>query len=294
MGYIIMTDATCDLPASVAEELGVTVLPMEYIVDGKSYTYASDFSGPVMKRLSEALKEGKAAVTSQINTFAFTGAFEPLLEAGHDIIFISFSSALSGQYLSALSAAKELSQRFTDRKIACVNSKCASTGEGLLVYYAARRKDELNFDQMVDYIENLKMKIVHWFTVDDLKYLKRGGRISGATAAMATILNIKPVMHVNDEGMLVSVGKVRGRKNSLKALVENIKAGMDREAADMVVISQFDAEEDAQYVAELIRAECGVDKIMMADIGPSTGVHSGPGTMALFCLGDRKKMAKQS
>ncbi len=288
MGYRIITDATCDLPPEIIAELDVTVLPMDYTIDGESRSYNPQFSGTEIRDLVDAMIGGKTPVTSQINTFTFANMFEPVFKEGEDIIFICFSSALSSQYSSSLVAAEQLCGKYAGRRAVCIDSRCASGGEGLLVYYAARRRSELDFDGMVSYIESIKQNIVHWFTVDDLQYLKRGGRISGATAAMGTILNVKPIMHVDEEGRLISTEKAKGRKKSLKALVAKMKLSFDKQNADVVIICNMGALEDAEYVKLLVCEECGISNIIMSNIGPSVGSHSGPGTIALFFYGDRK------
>lgn len=212
MSYKIITDATSDLPLALAQQWGVEVLPMDYTLDGQPHTYAPGNSDVPLPEIFNAMRNGAVAVTSQINAFSFTKAFEPYLQQGLDIIYIGFSSALSGTVASAGIAKAELLEKYPDRKIAVVDSLCASMGQGLYVYYAARLQKELDFDAMVAWLEENKLHFVHWFTVDDLVYLKRGGRVSGATAAIATVLQIKPVMHVDELGRLIAIDKVQGRK----------------------------------------------------------------------------------
>lgn len=287
MSYKIITDATSDLPLALAQQWGVEVLPMDYTLDGQPHTYAPGNSDVPLPEIFNAMRNGAVAVTSQINAFSFTKAFEPYLQQGLDIIYIGFSSALSGTVASAGIAKAELLEKYPDRKIAVVDSLCASMGQGLYVYYAARLQKELDFDAMVAWLEENKLHFVHWFTVDDLAYLKRGGRVSGATAAIATVLQIKPVMHVDELGRLIAIDKVQGRKKSLKALVDHMVNAVDKEKADVVFIGHCDAYKDAELVAAQVRERVGIHNIVIDDIGIVIGAHSGPGTVALFFFGKR-------
>ncbi len=288
MAYRIFTDATSDITMELAKSLNVTVLPMEFTVGGQSQKHVPGDAGLNLKALFDAMRGGEQVVTSQINAFQFTEAFEPVLEAGEDLIHIGFSTALSGSTASGQLAVDELKKRYPERKIACIDSRAASLGEGLLVYYAARLQKELDFDQMVDWLEVNKQHFCHWFTVDDLVYLKRGGRVSGATAAIATVLNIKPAMHVNNEGQLIALDKVAGRKRSLKWLVDSMERTIDKEKADTVFVGHCDALEDAQFVAGLVKERFNIADIRIYDIGITIGAHSGPGTIALFHYGKGK------
>ncbi len=288
MSYRIFTDATSDITVELAKSINVTVLPMEFSIGGKSQRHVPGDAGLNLKALFDAMRGGQQAVTSQINAFQFTEAFEPVLEAGEDLIHIGFSTALSGSTASGKLAVEELKKRYPNRKIACIDSRAASLGEGLLVYSASKLQNELDFDQMVDWIESNKQNICHWFTVDDLVYLKRGGRVSGATAAIATVLNIKPVMHVNNEGQLIALDKVAGRKRSLKWLVDSMEKKIDKEKANTVFVGHCDAMEDAQYVAGLVKERFNIADIRIYDIGITIGAHSGPGTIALFHYGKEK------
>jgi DegV family protein with EDD domain len=235
----------------------------------------------------EKMRAGIPVTTAQVNTFTFIEAFEPVLKGGEDVLYIGFSSKLSGTVQSAFSAAEELNAKYPDRKVVVIDSCSASLGEGLLVYYAARKHD-LSLDDLAKWVEENKLRFVHWFTVDDLVYLKRGGRISGATAAIATILNIKPVMHVDNEGFLVAVEKVQGRKKSLRSLFERMEKTVDTKATDTVFIGHCVAKPDAEYVASLVHEKYPDMMIHIDDIGTSVGAHSGPGTIALFFVGNER------
>ncbi|MEG1525567.1 MAG: DegV family protein [Clostridia bacterium] len=286
MSYRIFTDATSDLPKEIAAQLNVTVLPMAFLMEGREYQYVPGNSEMPIEMFYQKMRDGVAVNTVQINTFQFVEAFTPALEAGEDVIYIGFSSGLSGTIGSANAAAAELMGQYPERRIACIDSLCASLGEGLLVTYAARQHSKLSFDEMVNWCENNKRNAVHWFTVNDLVYLKRGGRVSGATAAMATVLQIKPVMHVDDEGNLVAVSKVQGRKKSLRALIDNMKATVDLDMTDIVYVGNCDCLEDANSVADWVRENFpSIKELLVSTIGTSIGAHAGPGTVALFFFG---------
>ena len=287
MSYRIFTDATSDLPAQFAEQLHVTVLPMGFTMEEKEYFYIPGKSDMPIETFFEKMRAGIPVTTAQVNTFTFIEAFEPVLKGGEDVLYIGLSSKLSGTVQSAFSAAEELGAKYPDRKVAVIDSCSASLGLGLLVYYTARKHD-LSIGDLAKWVEENKLRFVHWFTVDDLVYLKRGGRISGATAAIATILNIKPVMHVDNEGYLVAVEKVQGRKKSLRALFERMEKTVDTKATDTVFIGHCVAKPDAEYVAGLIHEKYPDIMIHIDDIGTSVGAHSGPGTIALFFVGSER------
>ena len=287
MSYRIFTDATSDLPAQFAESLQVTVLPMGFTMEEKEYFYIPGRSDMPIETFFEKMRAGVPVTTAQVNTFAFLEAFEPVLQAGEDILYIGFSSKLSGTVQSALAAAEELKTKYPARKVVVVDSCSASLGEGLLVYYAARKHD-LSLEALAKWVEDNKLRFVHWFTVDDLVYLKRGGRISGATAAIATILNIKPVMHVDNEGYLVAVEKVQGRKKSLRSLFERMEKTVDTTVTDTVFIGHCASKADAEYVATLVHEKYPNMMVHIDDIGTSIGAHSGPGTIALFFVGNER------
>ena len=214
---------------------------------------------------------------------------EPVLASGEDALILAFSSGLSTTYQSACIAADEMKERFPERKILVVDSLCASLGQGLLAYYAARKRDEgLGLEELKAWLEDNKLHLCHWFTVNDLMYLKRGGRINAATAIMGTMLSIKPILHVDNEGHLVSVGKARGRKASIAALADKaaeLGQGYDN---SLMFISHGDCREDAQALAELVKERCGVKEVYINYVGAVIGSHSGPGTLALFFLGQHR------
>ncbi|HWQ97762.1 MAG TPA: DegV family protein [Clostridia bacterium] len=287
MSYRIFTDATSDFPAQFADQLNVTVLPMGFTMEDKEYFYIPGKSDMPIETFFEKMRAGVPVITAQVNSFAFLEAFEPVLKNGEDVLYIGFSSKLSGTVQSAFSAADELRAKYPERKIFVIDSLCASLGEGLLVYYAAR-KQSMAVEDLAKWVEENKLRFIHWFTVDDLVYLKRGGRVSGATAAIATILNIKPVMHVDNEGYLVAVEKVQGRKKSLRALFERMEKTVDTKVTDTVFIGHCASKEDAEYVASLVHEAYPDMMVHIDDIGTSVGAHSGPGTIALFFVGSER------
>ena len=287
MSYRIFTEATSDFPAKFAEQLNVTVLPMGFTMEDKEYFYIPGRSDMPIETFFEKMRAGVPVTTAQVNAYTFIEAFEPVLKNGEDILYIGFSSKLSGSVQSGFSAAEELRAKYPERKIFVVDSLCASLGEGLLVYYAAR-KQNMAIEDLAKWVEENKLRFIHWFTVEDLVYLKRGGRVSGATAAIATILNIKPVMHVDNEGYLVAVEKVQGRKKSLRALFERMEKTVDTKATDTVFIGHCVSKEDAEYVASLVHEKYPDMMVHIDDIGTSVGAHSGPGTIALFFIGSER------
>lgn len=284
--YIIMTDSSCDLPAQLAEELGVMSIPLMVLLDGKAYRNYLDEREIICKEFYGALREGKQGTTSAVNVDEFLTAFEEPLKQGKDLIYLGFSSGLSATYHASTIAAMELRMTYPERTLLTVDTLCASMGQGLLVYLAAMKKREgASIEELRDYVEETKMKVSHWVTVDDLNHLKRGGRISAASALLGSTLNIKPIIHVNNSGSLVSVDKVRGRKNALKKLLQEMqKLGTNLEE-QTIFLSHSDALEDAKILEDMIRNTCDVKDIIVGYIGPVIGAHTGAGTVALFFLG---------
>ncbi len=281
--YVILTDSSCDLTAELAQELGISVVPLSVLTDGKEYLNYLDGREIEIKTFYNMIREGKTATTSAVNIATFRDAMKAILDEGKDVLYIGFSSGLSGTVGAGINAARELSEEYPDSKIFAVDTLGASLGQGMIVYYAAMKKAEgASIEEVRDFVENHKFNMAHWFTVDDLNHLKRGGRISPATAAIGTMLNIKPVMHMDNEGHLVAVGKVRGRKTSLKELVNSMEASWLPEENPTIFISHGDCLEDAEYVASLIREKLGVNDIRINYVGPVIGAHTGPGVVALF------------
>ena len=287
--YKIITDSTCDLPSTVIKELDVHVIPMEYILDGVSHFQDLEDEGEKTASFYGSLREGKVSSTSMINTARFIGVFEPYLKAGQDILHISFSSALSGSYNASRMAAEELKELYPERKILVLDSIAASIGQGLLVYHAALKKRQgLTHEELYVWLEENKKQICHWFTVEDLMHLKRGGRISALSANIGTALNIKPILSVNMEGKLVNLGKVMGRKKSLSELIIKMKTSIETPENQVVIIGHGDSLKDAEFLSSKLKNELHVKEVIMTQIGPIIGSHTGPGMIGLTFIGDRE------
>ncbi len=284
--YVIMTDSSCDLTAEMADELGLSVVPLALTLNGKQYLNYLDGREMDPKTLYARLREGQAATTSAANISQFTTAMEPILQQGKDILYLGFSSGLSVTYNASCVAAEEMQKRYPEAEVLTVDTLCASLGQGLLVYLAAQEKAKgKSIREVRDFAEDTKLHLCHWFTVDDLSFLKRGGRISAATAFVGTVLSIKPVMHMDYEGHLINIEKVRGRRNSIKGLLRRMQELATNPAEQTVFISHGDCEEEALYLKDLVMSELGVKKVFINYVGPVIGAHSGPGTLALFFLG---------
>ena len=284
--YEIITDSGCDLPADLAAQLQLKIVPLSLLFRGQ--TIPDSVSGDI-KSFYDAMRAGESASTSAINPEGWAAVVEPVLAAGRDALVITFSSGLSTTYQSAVIAAQELQEKYTDRKVLVVDSLCASLGQGLLCHYAAKKRDEgLSLEQVAAWVEDHKQNLCQWFTVDDLKYLKRGGRISAAKALMGTMLNIKPVLHVDEEGHLVSVTTVRGRKGSIRAMVEQMQQLALPGENDFVTICHGDCYEEAESLAQTLKEQLGVKEVFIGYTGAVIGAHSGPGTLAVFFLGQHR------
>ena len=287
--YVILTDSCCDLSAEMAAELGVEVLPLSLQMGDRTYRNYLDGREIGFQDFYARIRSGETATTSAVNVGAFEVKMREILGQGKDILCINFSSALSTTYQSSVIAAEELKDEFPDAKILTVDSLCASLGQGLFVYLCAQeQKKGKTIDEVKTFAEETKGRVCHWFTVDDLNHLKRGGRISAATAFFGTMLSIKPVLHVDDGGHLVPVSKTRGRKASLLALVDRMAESAIDPAGQTIFISHGDCEADAEFVADEVRRRFGVQDIYINYVGPVIGNHSGPGTLALFFLGSRR------
>ncbi len=284
--FVIVTDSSADLLPEMAEELGIKVIQLEVTVEGEE-PCPNNLVEP--KAFFAKLRDKKGAKTSACSIDSFLTAFEPLLEKGQDVLYLGFSSGLSSTYSSGAVAARELAEKYPNRKIYTVDTLCASRGEGLLVWYACQKKRSgASIEEVRGYVEENKRNLCHWFTVDDLFYLKRGGRISAASAVIGSMLSIKPVLHVDNAGKLINMSKVRGRRASIDALFDKMKATMLPDANKNVFICHGDCLEDAEYLAARIKAELGINAVEIGYVGPVIGAHSGPGTLALFFLGKER------
>jgi len=287
--YVIMTDSGCDLPASLAEEMQLCVLPLTVYLDDETFHNYLDGREIGFHEFYEKLKGAKNVKTSAINQGTFMEAMEEYLAAGTDVLYLGFSSGLSGTFNAGLLAANELAEKYPERKIYAVDTLCASMGQGLFVYHCWQQKQAgKTIEEVRDFAEKLVPQLCHWFTVNDLMFLKRGGRVSAATAIVGSALAIKPVMHVDDEGHLIKTGVARGRKASIRALVAEMEKLAIDPAGQHVFISHGDCEDEAKYMAELIREKFGVKDFTINYVGPVIGAHSGPGTLALFFLGKNR------
>lgn len=287
--YQIVTDSTADLTPELIRQLDVQVIPLCYMMGGRTYHNIPGGGEMTDREFYAKLRGGAMSTTTQINSEEFLRVFTPLLEAGQDVLYIAFSSGLSGTCQGALMAKKELSAKYPERKIYVVDSLAASMGEGLLAYYASKMQmDGKSIDEVYQWLQENKLHLCHWFTVDDLNHLKRGGRVSPAAALFGTMLGIKPVLHVDDAGHLIPVSKIRGRRQSLDTLVSHMEATVTNPEEQVIFISHGDCEKDAQYVADKIRSKWNVKDIVLNEIGPVIGSHSGPGTVALFFLGSKR------
>ena len=286
MSYRIITDSCCDFAEQIYSQLELTVVPLTLNFRGAEHT---DLSEGFIKTMYAGMRAGETASTAAVNPEGWKAVIEPVLAQGQDALVLAFSSGLSTTYQSAAIAAQELEESYPERKVNVVDTLCASMGQGLLVWYACKKRDSgASLEEVTAWCEENKLHLCHWFTVDDLMFLKRGGRVSAATALLGTMLQIKPVLHVDDAGKLISVGKARGRKASLDALVKKAQElGLPGENETMF-ISHGDCIEEAEYVAKQLKEKLGVKEVIISYVGAVIGSHSGPGTMAVFFLGKNR------
>ena len=286
MDFQIITDSCCDFPTPMYGQLGLTFVPLTVEFRGNTF---DDKNDDTLKDMYQGLRAGEAAKTSAVNPSRWSQAMEKALAAGKDVLVLAFSSGLSTTYQSAVIAAEELKDAYPDRKIQVIDTLCASMGQGLLVWYACKKRDEgLSLDEVTQWVLDNRLHLCHWFTVDDLMYLKRGGRISAATALVGTMLQIKPLLHVDDEGHLINMTKTRGRKAAIDAMVkkaQELGAGYDNST---MFISHGDCLSDAEYLSRQLKEKCGVKDVVISYVGAVIGSHSGPGTLALFFLGSHR------
>ncbi len=284
--FTFFTDTGCDLPLELVERYSLSLIPLPAISGDEVYDGIPDENCEKIRSFYTSLRGGKAFTTSAANLAELEERWRPLLEAGQDILYITFSSALSSTFQSSLLLSKELMEAYPSRKVYVVDSRSASMGQGLLVYLTAERIESgATLEEARDFAESTKMSICHRFTVDDLMHLLRGGRVNAASAVMGTVLNIKPVMHTDTEGRLVPTEKVKGRKASIKRLFTLMEETYDRSIPQTVFISHSDAEAEAQALADMVREKLGINDIRIFYIGPTIGSHTGPGTIAIFFQG---------
>lgn len=284
--FIITTDTTCDLPTEYVKEHNLRVVPLYYSFDDVVY---GDKNKLEPKDFYNKMRGGSMPTTMAVNPDNAKEVFSGLIDKGYDILHIAFSSALSGSCSATATAARDLCEEIPGTNIIVVDSLCASLGEGLLVHKAVKLKEAgKSMNDIADWLENNKLNLCHIFTVDDLHHLHRGGRVSKTTAIIGTLINVKPVLHVDNEGRLVPLNNVRGRKKALLALVDHMEKRLPgyEDKNDTVFISHGDSQEDAKYVASLVKERFGIEDIVINFVSPTIGSHSGPGTIALFFMGN--------
>lgn len=289
--YVIVTDSSCDFGQDMVDKLGLAIAPLRFTMGDKTYENYPDERDMAVKDFYDRMRAGETATTSAANLSDWREVIEPILKAGKDALVMPFSSGLSSSCNNARMACEELREEYPDRKICWVDSLCESLGLGLLVYLTAQKQQAgASIEEAAQYAEETKLHLCHWFTVDDLKYLKRGGRVSGTAAALGTVLSIKPVLHMDDEGHLINMAKARGRDKSIAALVEHMAELAMEPEGQTVFFCHGDCEEDAAKLKQLVRERFGIpeEKTYTHAIGPVIGAHSGPGTLAVFFLGSKR------
>ena len=281
--YVIMTDSAADIAPEILKQWGVPFVSLTYKFDDEAESWGN-FDKP-FSAFYQKMRQGGVARTAAVNMDTFKQSFTPILAEGKDLLYICFSSGLSTTFQSSKLAVEELREQFPERKLITVDSLAASAGQGLLVKLALDRKNAgATIEEAAKYVEDVRLHVDHWFTVDDLVYLKRGGRVSAAKAFVGGLLNIKPVLHVDNEGHLINMFKARGRKASLKALADKY-GELVSDRKEQIFISHGDCLDDAKELAGMLQEKYGVRVSLISEIGPVIGAHSGPGTMALFFVG---------
>lgn len=284
--FIITTDSTVDLPKEFLEEMKVSVISLSYIMDGITY---EDMNGLSHEEFFRKVKEGSLPTTSQVNPEQAREFLEPFVKEGKTILHIAFSSGLSGTYNSMRIATEELKEDYEDADIILIDSLCASMGGGLLLYKAVKMKEQgKSAEEIAKWIEENKLHVCHNVTVDDLNHLHRGGRVSKATAVVGTMIKIKPIIHMDDEGKLQVIGKERGRKKSLISIVDRMEKQMQGFENDIVMITHGNCIEDAEFVQKQVEERFGIHNVMIHDIGSVIGSHTGAGVVAVFFMGNKR------
>lgn len=284
--YIITVNSTVDTGKEWLEERNVPVIPLKYTIDGQEYT---DMYGLSDKEFFQKLREGKMSVTSQINPEEAKEMLEPYVKEGKDVLHLAFSSALSGTCNSMKIAAEELQEEYPEAKVIVVDTLCACMGEAMLLYYALKQKEAgKTIEEVAQWAEENKLHVCHNVTVDDLFHLHRGGRVSKTAAVLGTMVKIKPIIHMDDNGALQVIGKERGRKKSLHKIVDMAVERSEGWDNEIIMITHGDCLEDAEYVAKLVREKMGVENVFIHNIGTVIGSHTGPGVVATFCMGNKR------
>lgn len=286
--YVILTESSCDLTPELVEQAGVEVLPLTFTMEGKTYPHYPDGRALPIETFYQRMRDGATAITAAANVAELSDGMETHLRQGKDILFLCFSSGLSSTRDACSMAARELEEQYPQRRICTVDTLAACGGQGLLVLLAGRKRQAgASLEEVRDFAEETKLHLAHWFTVNDLTYLKRGGRVSPAAAAVGTMLNIKPVLHVDDEGHLVPVEKVRGRKAAVQALLRRMEETSLR-PQETVLISHACCLEEAEALGAIVKERFGPREILVTDVGPIIGTHTGPGMLSLFFLAEKR------
>ena len=287
--YVIVTDSSLDMNAKLVEELGVTVLPLTYTMKGQDYKNWPDHREMDLKTFYQAMREGEVVTTSAINIQEYKDCLGPILASGKDVLLMVFDAAISaGTIQSANLAVEDLREEFPERKILLEDTRCVTAGLYLLLKYATDlQKAGKTMEEVRDWCEEHKYQVCHCFTVEDLAYLRRGGRISATTAVVGGMLNIKPILHTDPDGSLTSIGKVRGRAAALKFLAELAEKHITER--DLAVIVHADCLADAEALAANVKERTGVKEVVIGDLGPVIGAHTGPGLVAVVFLGTERK-----
>ncbi|HIT68968.1 MAG TPA: DegV family protein [Candidatus Aphodomonas merdavium] len=287
--FVILTDSSCDLPADLAREKGIEYVPLTVRLDGKEYRNELDESEISSKDFYDKLRNGAPVQTSAPTVQEFEERIAAFAEKGQDVLYLGFSSALSATYNVGRSAIEAVREKYPERKLLAVDTLCASLGEGLLVLLAEQQRAKgKSIDEVAKYVEDTKLHLCHWFTVADLEHLRRGGRISGASAMLGTLLQIRPLMHVNDLGELKVVSKVRGQRAVLQRIVERVQQTAIEPQNQLMCISHGDCEDEAKLLRDMVAQSLGVKEFVISPVGPVIGAHSGPGTLAFFFLGNER------
>lgn len=290
MNYEIVTDSSSNLTEDYIESNGLHILPLTFMIEDKQYQSYLKGEHTDLQQFYTMMREGKMITTSLPTLSDAENLVRDILISGKDVIYLGFSSGLSGTYEAVENLLRKISLDFPERKVISIDTLAASGGQGLIVYYALKKAQEgASIDEVASWVEDNKLHLAHWFTVDDLMFLFRGGRLSKTSAWAGTMLNIKPVLHVDNEGHLIAMEKVRGRKKSINALLEHMRQSVTSPVAEQTIfINHGDCIEDAQYLAQKVKEEFGVEEIVINYVDPVIGAHSGPGTLALFFLADKR------
>jgi len=287
--FQIVVDSTSDLPVGVVQRRNLQIIPYIFTMGNQEYYNHSDNRDMPPADFYQALSEGQTATTTLVTAFRYTEAWEPFLQSGKDILYICLSSALSKSYDQAVMAAQEMREAYPERKVIVVDSKAASIGQGLLAYYASKSQEKgATIEETAKKLEDIIPRLQHWVVVDDLEHLKRGGRVSGTAAAVGTLLNIKPILTIKSDGSIAPIAKVKGRKNALLHIADQLSAQNVNVKGQTLGIAHSAMPEAARQLEDMIIAKFGTCNCIITDIGPVIGAHTGPGALALVFVGNKR------